>query len=305
MPRARVEPTEIDLEYVTHGPRDGTAVLLLMGLSGSHILWPTALVEGLVEHGHRVIAFDHRDVGGSTVLDEAPVGLETVHEAFAGWPFDPPYRLEDLARDGLGLLDHLGVSRAHLLGTSMGGMVGQHLAFTWPERVLSLTCINSTTGISGPPEPLPQPLPVPDPRPPTRWEEFRAWFVDGLRELSSPRWFDAAETAELARAVWEHGVHPDGNLRQLLAILADGDRTTRLRRVTAPTLVIHGADDPLVDVGGGRATAAAVPGARLVVIEDMAHELPLPLVGRLLEEISDHLARAAEPQPAVSRPGQR
>lgn len=292
----------MELEYVTHGSEAGPPVLLLMGLSGSYILWPTPLVEGLVERGHRVIAFDHRDVGGSTVLDEFPVALETVREAFAGWPFDPPYGLTDLALDAVGLLDHLGVSRAHLIGTSMGGMVGQHLAFTHPDRVLSLTSVNSTTGMSVPDELLPEPVDVPDPRPPSTWEEFRDWFVDGLRELSSPRWFDASETAELAGAVWEHGVQPAGNLRHLLAILADGDRTARLASVTAPTLVIHGADDPLVDVAGGRATADAVPGARLVVVEDMAHELPLPLVGRLLEEIVPHLARAGEVRGAVSRP---
>jgi pimeloyl-ACP methyl ester carboxylesterase len=305
MPRVRIEPTGVELEYVTHGPRDAAPVLLLMGLSGSHILWPTAFVDGLVEHGHHVIAFDHRDVGRSTVLHDAPVDLETVRAAFAGWPFSPPYRLEDLARDATGLLDHLGVERAHLIGVSMGGMIAQHLAFSNPDRVASLTSINSTTGMVVPPEPLPEPVAVPDPRPPTEWDEFRFWFVDGLRELSSPRWFDEAETTALARAVWERGVHPDGNLRHLLAILADGDRTERLRGVTAPTLVIHGADDPLVEVADGRATAAAVPGARLVVLDDMAHELPLPLIPRLLEEVTAHLAGASERGRVITPPVRR
>ncbi len=301
MARARIQSTGIELEFDTHGPSGGSPVLLLMGLSGSRLLWPTALIDGLVDHGHRVIAFDHRDVGGSTVLHDEPVTLDDVREAFAGWPVTPPYRLEDLARDAEGLLDHLAVPRAHLIGTSMGGMVGQHLAFTIPDRVLSLTSINSTTGMRVPERPLAEPAQIPDPRPPTGWEEFRVWFVDGLRELSSRRWFDEEETAELARAVWEQGVQPEGNLRHLLAILADGDRTARLAGVRAPTLVIHGADDPLIDVGEGRATAAAVAGSRLVVLEDMAHDLPAALVPRLLEEIAQHLARASDTS-SVSRP---
>lgn len=299
MPRARVEPTGITLEYATYGRHGDPAVLLLMGLSGPHLLWPPGLVDGLVEHGYHVIAFDHRDVGGSTTVDDPTVGRATLCEAFAGWTFTPPYRLEDLARDAMGLLDHLDVSRAHLIGTSMGGMIAQHLALRDPARVTSLTSINSTTGLAVPREPLPRPVPVPDPRPPAVWEEFRPWLVDGLRELSSPRWFDELETARLARAVWEQGVHPAGSLHQLLAVLADGDRTARLRRITTPTLVLHGADDPLIDVAGGRATAAAVPEARLVVLRDMAHDLPLPLIPRLLEELTAHLDTAAAPRPAT------
>lgn len=292
MARAHVEPTGMELAYETRGdPRDPTA-LLLMGLSGSHIMWPLRLLEGLAAAGYHVVVYDHRDVGRSTVLHGAPGDLDTLRAAFAGWPFTPAYGLADLAWDALGLLDHLGADDAHVVGTSMGGMVAQHLAFAHPHRVRSLTSINSTPGLAVPDPPLEEPADVVDPRPPTQRARFLPWFVDGLRELSSPIHFDERETRELARAVWERGVHPDGNLRHLLAILADGDRTARLGRVTVPALVVHGAVDPLIDVAGGRATAAALPEASLHIVEDMAHDLPLPLVDDLARRIAAHLAMA-------------
>lgn len=295
--RLRGEPvhvpaTGVTLDVVAVGEEHGPAVLLLMGLSGQRILWPRALVEGLVARGYRVVAFDHRDVGRSTVLDDAPVTLDELRAAMTGHAFAAPYGLGDLARDALGVLDHLGVAAAHVVGVSMGGMIAQRLAIDHASRVLSLTSINSSPGMSPPPVPDPAPAEVPDPRPPTDPTAFRRWFVDGLRVLSSARYFDEAETFELAQAVLERGVHPQGNLRHLLAILADGDRGAALAEVAVPTLVVHGADDPLIDVANGRATAAAVPGARLVVLEDMGHDLPVPLVPRITAAIGDHVAAA-------------
>jgi pimeloyl-ACP methyl ester carboxylesterase len=292
-----VASTGVTLDYVEHGDARHPTVLLVMGMTGQRILWPEELVEGLVAAGLHVVAYDHRDVGRSTVLHDAPGDVTALRAAMSGHPFDPPYRLSDLAEDAVGLLDHLGVDRAHVVGVSMGGMIGQHLAFAHPERVISLVSVNSSPGIAPPDEPLETPVEVVDPTPPAGAEAFVDWFVDGLRELSSPRWFDEPRTRELARAVQERGVHPAASIRHLLAMLADGDRTSRLARITAPTLVIHGADDPLVRLEEGRATAEAIPGARLVIVEDMAHELPLPLVPRLLRDIVEHVRGAVRRAP--------
>lgn len=298
----RIPATGVTLDVVAAGTATGAPVLLIMGLSGQRVLWPRALVDGLVERGCRVLAFDNRDVGRSTILEHAPVALADLRMAMAGHPVTPPYGLADMALDALGVLDHLGVRAAHLVGVSMGGMIAQRLAIDHPARVRSLTSINSSPGLVPPADPAPDPPEMPDPRPPTDPDAFRAWFVEGLRALSSPRYFDEAETRELAGAVLERGVHPTGNLRHLLAIIADGDRTAALAGVAIPTLVIHGADDPLVAVAGGRATADAVPGARLLVLEDMAHDLPLPLVPRITDAIGDHVA-AAEARAGRTGPG--
>lgn len=291
---ARVTTTGMTLDYAEAGDPGGPTVLLIMGLSGQRILWPRELVDALVAGGCHVVAHDNRDVGHSTVLDDAPVDLATLTAAMNGHPFEPPYRLADLALDAVGLLDHLEVERAHVVGVSMGGMIAQHLAFAHPDRVRSLTSINSSPGMSPPAQPLSPRVEIADPTPPADPEVFVDWFTDGLRELSSRRYFDEAETRELARAVLERGVHPAGNLRHLLAILDDGDRTDRLARITAPTLVLHGAEDPLVPPASGEATAAATPGARLRLLDDMAHDLPLPLVPTIAAELLRHIS-AAEP----------
>ncbi len=284
--------TGITLDYAEVGdPRDPT-VLLIMGLSGQRILWPRELVDALVEGDCHVVAHDNRDVGRSTVLDDAPVDLATLTAAMNGHPFEPPYRLSDMARDAVGLLDHLEVEQAHVVGVSMGGMIAQHLAIDHPDRVRSLTSINSTPGMAPPAQPLIPRVEIPDPTPPTDPDEFVDWFTEGLRELSSRRYFDEDETRELARAVHERGVHPGGNLRHLLAILDDGDRTERLAQITAPTLVLHGADDPLVPPASGESTAAAIPGARLRRFEDMAHDLPLALVEDIAAELLAHVTAA-------------
>mgnify|MGYP002738580940 CR=1 FL=1 len=281
--------TGITLDYVETGDRRDPTVLLIMGMTGQRILWPRELVETLVAADLHVVAFDNRDVGCSSVLDDKPVDLETVTRAMNGHRFDAPYGLAEMAADAVGLLDHLEVERAHVVGVSMGGMIAQHLAIDHADRVLSLTSINSTPGMAPPDEPREPMAAVPDPTPPAEEEAFLDWFVDGLGELSSRAHFDADETRLLARAVFERGVHPQGNLRHLLAVLADGDRTSRLAEIRVPTLVVHGAQDPLVDVAAGRATAEAIPGARLLVVDDMAHDLPLALVPRLAAAIVAHI----------------
>jgi pimeloyl-ACP methyl ester carboxylesterase len=282
----------ITLDYAAVGDPGDPTVLLIMGLSGQRILWPRELVDALVDGGCHVVAHDNRDVGHSTVLDDAPVDLATLTAAMNGLPFEPAYRLSDMAMDAVGLLDHLEVAQAHVVGVSMGGMIAQHLAFAHADRVTSLTSINSTPGMAPPAEPLTPRVEIPDPTPPTAPDEFVDWFTSGLRELSSQRHFDESETRELARAVHERGVHPDGNLRHLLAILDDGDRTSRLAGITVPTLVLHGAEDPLVPPAAGEATAAAIPGARLRLFQDMAHDVPLALVEDIAAELLAHVTAA-------------
>ena len=177
----------ITLDHVEAGDRARPTVLLIMGMTGQRILWPRELVAALVDAGLHVVAFDHRDVGRSSILEDAPVDLESVTAAMSGHAFDAPYGLADMAADALGLLDHLEVERAHVVGVSMGGMIAQHLAIDHAERVASLTSINSSPGIAPPTEPVHPLVVIPDPTPPTDAEAFVDWFVDGLAEHRAHR----------------------------------------------------------------------------------------------------------------------
>jgi pimeloyl-ACP methyl ester carboxylesterase len=281
----------LSLAYESWGRPADPTVLLVMGLGGSLVLWPPPLVEGLMRRGYRVIAYDHRDAGRSTVLHDAPGDPDLVRALLAGEPIEPPYRLRDLAVDANALLERLEVQRAHVIGTSMGGMVAQHLAMDFPARVASLTLVNSAAGpwnVRDPAPPPPERVAVP----PADRAAYVEWFVNGVRDLSMPQWFDDDRVRELAGRTFDHGVHPHGTVRHLLAILADGERTPRLHEVAAPTLVVHGALDPLIDVEAGQALAEAIPGARLLVVDDMAHDLPIPLLPQLVEAIAEHIDAA-------------
>ena len=282
----------VTLDYAESGVRGGPTVLLIMGLGGQRIMWSQALLDALAGAGCHVVTFDNRDVGRSTILDTAPGDPRLVEEAFRGAPIAAPYRLSDMADDAVGLLDHLGVARAHVVGASMGGMIAQHLAFEHPARVASLTAISSAAGEWAPGRPVPDELTGSGVAPPTEREAFVDWFVEGTRALSAPDSFDIAAVRHLADLVHARGVHPGGVVRQLLAVLADGDRTERLRRVAVPTLVIHGADDPLIDVRAGRALAAAITGAELLVIDGMAHDMPAHAVRRIACAVATHVSAA-------------
>jgi pimeloyl-ACP methyl ester carboxylesterase len=293
VPRADL-PTGISLDYATWGEPTDPTVLLVMGLSWQRIMWPQRVVEGLVDAGFSVVAFDNRDVGRSTHLDDHPVRLADLMRALAGQPVRAPYTLADMALDAVGLLDHLGIDRAHVVGVSMGGMIGQHVAFSHPQRVLSLTSIMSTTGDPSVGYASEAAAPLLVSAPPRGRAAYVEQAVGRFRILAAGVAFDEAAARELAGRVHDRGVDPRGAGRQLLAILLDGDRTDRLRTVAAPTLVIHGRRDPLVHVSGGEATARAVPGARLVLVDEMGHDLPAALLPGLLAEVVGHL-RAADP----------
>ena len=260
---------ELELVYETFGdPRD-PAVLLIMGLGSQMIYWPEELCERLAAQRF-VIRFDNRDAGRSTVL--AAHGQPDVR-AVAGGAAEAPYLLAHMAADAVGLLDALGAERAHVVGASMGGMIAQRVAIDHPERALSLASIMSTTGDPAVGRPTPAALEILMSAAPTD----RAGYLDSTvaaRAVLGSQPPDNERTRELAERSFDRGYHPDGTARQFAAVVGSPDRTAELGGLNLPTVVIHGRDDPLITLTGGEATAAAIPGAELVIIEGMGHDLP-------------------------------
>jgi pimeloyl-ACP methyl ester carboxylesterase len=281
----------IEIVYQAFGDPADPTMLLVMGLGVQMLGWDERFCELLAARGFHVVRFDNRDVGRSTKISAGP--RANVVAAFSGDLSSASYTLSDMAADSAGLLDHLGVEAAHLVGASQGGMIGQTLAIERPGRVLSLTSIMSTTGNPSVGQPHPEALPALLTRPPADREGFADFVVRAWAVIGSPG-FEADEDAmrERARASYDRGLDPDGTARQLVAILASGDRTEALGGVDLPTVVIHGTDDSLIDVSGGKATAAAIPGAELVLIEGMGHDLPRQLWPRLVDLIVANAERA-------------
>lgn len=297
---AQIEANGLTLEYEVHGDLGAPPMLLVMGLGAQLTLWPIELVEALAERGFRVIRYDNRDIGLSSKMDGARAPGMVRHILMRRFGLRPrvPYTLTDMAADGVGLLDALGIEKAHVVGASMGGMIAQHIAFSHPERVLSLTSIMSTTGNPRLPAARKEAIAVLTKRPDSLEES--ALVAHGMkigRTIGSPG-YPAGEARLRASATLNarRSVHPAGLPRQLAAIIDDGCRRERLARVTAPTLVIHGEADPLVPVEGGRDTAAHIPGARLKLIPGMGHDLPLELVDEIADAITDHAHTAASPR---------
>ena len=283
----------ITLEYETHGDAANPALLLIMGLGAQLTLWPIELVEALVERGYYVIRHDNRDIGLSTKFTEAGVpNMQSVVMALmTGKKPDIPYTLSDMAADAVAVLDAAGVAKAHIVGASMGGMIAQLVAIEHPGRVLSLTSIMSSTGNPLLPPARPEAMaalmaPIaPDADLATILE--RGAMIS--KAIGSPGYpADPARLSVNVERDFRRSFHPTGAARQMAAIVADGDRRTRLKGVTAPTLVIHGADDPLVPVEGGRDTAAAIAGAKILEIPGMGHDLPLALVDTIADAIAGH-----------------
>jgi pimeloyl-ACP methyl ester carboxylesterase len=261
------------------GPLAGETVLLVSGLGRQRIEWPPQLLAGLRAAGLATLTVDNRDAGRSTVIDAPPAD-------------GAAYELGDLAADLCGVLNHHGFDRVHVLGVSMGGMIAQHLAFSHPERVASLISVMSGTGARDSGQSSPEVAPIlatPEPEDPDAYVE-RA--VEVAEAIGSPGLVDREEVRRRAEVVARRGIHPDGTARQMLAILADRNRTSRLAGVRAPTLVLHGTDDPLIDASGGEATAAAIDGARLHLIEGMGHDLPLQVLPELVGAVVSHVATA-------------
>lgn len=280
------------LEVAVHppsGPVTRPPVLLHCGLGAQRIDWLPAFVGALTVRGHEVVAFDPRDVGGSSGFDHLPGDTSDLERWRDGEPFRVPYRLTDLRDDALAVLDHLDIDAAHVIGRSMGGMVAQHLAIHAPARVRSLVSFQSTTGAEDagqPSEAAMEALAAPTPS--TRQGVIEAG-VERSRITGSPgRVDEAAVRARLAEA-YDRAHRPAGKTRQLLAILAEEDRTPALAAVRVPTLILHGDADTLVDVTGGMATAAAIPGARLEIVAGLGHDLPDTLIDPVMRAITGHL----------------
>jgi pimeloyl-ACP methyl ester carboxylesterase len=301
-----VQANGIAVEYDETGAADAPVILLIMGLGMQLIAWPQSFFEGLAARGFRVIRFDNRDSGHSTPMPAGRLAMASMMtRALFGLRVKPPYTLTDMARDTLGLLDALGIARAHVVGASMGGMIAQILAIEHPERVASLTSVMSTTGNRRLPGPRAKVLrALLRPRPRNKAVAIRRG-VQLFRLIAGSAYAPTETELHLlvARAV-ERSYRPGGVARQLLAIQAAPSRAKALRSVSAPTLVLHGSDDPLVPLPGGEDTAANIPGARLRIISGMGHFLPETLVPLLIDEIAAHcLAAEHAAQVAAARAG--
>ena len=282
----------VELCYQTFGDPDDDPLLLVMGLGGPMNWWDPELCRALARAGFYVVRYDNRDIGRSTLL-EGRVRRSTLVRAFAGARVRVPYDLRDLAEDAFGLLDHLGLASAHVVGVSMGGMIVQTMAITRPDRVRSMTSIMSTTGKRTVgwqhPSLLPRFLAG---RKPGR-EAYVRGSVAFWTLIGSPGFpQDREEVAKRAGETYDRGVNPHGVMRQMLAVVTQTGRSERLRGVRVPTLVIHGTADKMVHVSGGRATAAAVPGAELLLIDGMGHDLPPELFGTFVAAIRRTADRA-------------
>ena len=282
----------ITIEFEEYG--SGDPLLLVMGLSGQLTDWPPELIEHLVAAGFRVIAPDNRDIGLSTEMSGEGLARSALVKAMLGRPVKAPYSLSEMASDAVGVLDHLDIDRAHVVGMSMGGMISQEIAIGWPDRVLSLTSIMSHTGDRR--HGLAKPslswritrLGDPDPSNPSSVVDnsMKIW-----QWISGPT-YDEAVARQRIEAGVERSIRVQGTARQTAAIFASRDRTPLLASVKCPTLVVHGMVDPLVTPSGGRTTAKAVPGARLIEFPDMGHDLPTNRIPEIVEEIRRNADRA-------------
>ena len=269
----------IQIEYETFGDPSRPAVLLIMGLGLQMLAWKESMCRRLAEAGFHVIRFDNRDCGLSTGFDQAgtPNLLLAYFKFHLRLPLKPAYRLDDMVDDAVGLLDSLGIDKAHIVGASMGGMIAQNLTARFPERVLSLTSIMSTTGSRKLPKPLPRTLKAMLARPARRGEVEAAVrrlqvLITTIGSTSFPD--DPAQVRERCERHVRRAYRPQGMARQLLAIGAADDRSGIVRTIARPTLVIHGDEDPLLQPECGRETARLVPYARLEIVRGMGHDFP-------------------------------
>jgi pimeloyl-ACP methyl ester carboxylesterase len=295
MPRAAANG--IELEYDTFGDPARPAMLLIMGLGVQMLGWDERFCNILAERGFFVIRFDNRDVGLSSKIEDGPIPNPL--QLMAGDYSSASYTLDDMADDTAGLLDALDIDAAHVVGVSMGGMIGQTLACRHPDRVLSLTSIMSTTGNPQIGQPKPEVIAALITPAPADRDGYVDVMTQMFKLIGSPGYPpDEAELRNLIGAMYDRGYYPPGFLRQLAAIMASGDRTPALCDVTVPTLVIHGEDDPLIVVSGGEGTAAAISGSKLLKVPGMGHDLPPALWTQFVDEIVENAERASAPAAA-------
>jgi len=286
---SHVGPAKLDIAYERLGDPAAAPVLLIMGLNAQLIAWPDGLCDELIQRGVQLVRFDNRDAGQSSHM----TGVPNMAAALAGDASSAPYTLSDMAADTVGLLDALGLASVHLVGASMGGFIAQTIAIEHPARVRSLTSIMSSTGDRAVGQPHPDVMRLFAAGAVTDRAQVVQRSVDVFGVIGSPGFpADLDGVAERAGRAFDRSFDPFGILRQGVAVIASGDRTARLRSLTVPTLVIHGSADKMVDTSGGRATAAAIPGAELVVIEGMGHDLPRALWPQLATKIVELVQRA-------------
>lgn len=295
----KIRANGIDIEVEDTHPGDAAGlpvVLLIMGLGMQLVAWPPALVQSLVDAGYRVLRLDNRDIGLSGKFDHlgVPNLLWEGLKYKLGLPVKSPYSLADMAADSLGVLDALGVAKAHVVGVSMGGMIAQRVAIAAPQRVLSLTSIMSSSGARGLPQAKPQVMRVLMSRPAGKDpESVLNHYVKLFKAIGSPGFpTDDAELRERIAVAAQRSFYPAGTVRQMAAIAADSQRAHALGALRVPTLVIHGKADPLVPYACGEDTARRIPGATLVGVEGMGHDLPAGVVERILEPLIPHIQAA-------------
>jgi pimeloyl-ACP methyl ester carboxylesterase len=288
----------IEIAYQEVGDPDAAPLLLVMGLGTQMLGWDEEFCALLAERGFRVVRFDNRDIGHSTMIESG--GVPNRLDLFTGRRGSAAYLLSDMAGDTTGLMDHLGIESAHVVGASMGGMIGQTLAIEHPERVRSLVSIMSTTGSRRVGTPSLKVFGLLLAEAPKGRDAYIERIVKTFKVVGSPAYpMDEERFRELAGRLYDRSHNPRGVLRQMHAISASGDRTAALRKLKLPVTVIHGTRDPLVRPSGGRATARAIPGARLRIVEGMGHDLPRALWPTFAGEIADTASRAGWRAPAA------
>lgn len=285
MPRAQANGIEIEYELIGD---HGEPLLLIMGLGAQLIHWPDELCQMFIDRGFRIIRFDNRDCGKSSRIQARARrrAWQQIARSLAGLPIETPYRLEDMADDTAGLLEAIGVDRAHVLGVSLGGMIAQTLAIRHPARVLSLTSVMSTPGGRRFGLPSGPALRALLSRPPRTRDEAADNLVRFFRVVGSPGFYrDEERIADVARRSFDRGPSPDGLRRQMGASLASGSRVAQLRHLDVPALIVHGSEDPLIRPAAGRACARAIPRARLKIVHGMGHDLVGPVWPTLVDHV--------------------
>jgi pimeloyl-ACP methyl ester carboxylesterase len=286
-----VKVNGVELAYDTFGNKSDAPLLLVMGLGAQMIRWDEEFCKMLASQGFWVIRFDNRDVGNSTKFGDAGVPniLALMQVAQQGEAVRAPYTLSDMAGDAVGLLDVLEIEKAHIVGASMGGMIVQTMTIEHPERVRTMTSIMSTTGEVSVSTPKPEALAVITSVPPSDRAECIEDAVNKQQILRGPKYpLDEEFMRQYAARAFDRCYYPEGTTRQLAAVLASGSRKEALKSVNVPTLVIHGDADPLVPVEGGKDTAASIPGAKLLIIEGMGHDIPVEVAPQIIAAIARH-----------------
>lgn len=281
----------IQIEYDTFGDRSFPALLLVAGNGAQLMFWDVEFCGLLAKKGYFVIRFDNRDAGLSTKFEKAgiPDFMAAVEAAMAGKPVESAYSLDDMADDAIDLLDALGIEKAHICGASMGGMIAQVIAYRHPKHVLSLTSIMSTTGNPDLPQGKPEALAAVLAPAPAEREAYVEHMMNVWRKIWSPGFpFEEKRARTFIEESYDRSYYPQGAVRQNIALIANGDRRPLLSTIAVPTFVIHGADDPLIPVEGGKDTVRVIPGAKLLIMNGMGHDMPKGVWGEIADTISEN-----------------